>query len=76
MRYAIDGFGGLALRSDEGYRRKIARQLNKGEPLHSLRHQLRYAREGKVTRRQSDQQNEQARCLTVVANSVICWRTE
>lgn len=62
--------------SDEGYRRKIARQLNKGESLHSLRRQLHYAREGKVARRQPSQQNEQAWCLTVVTNAVICWHTE
>jgi TnpA family transposase len=62
--------------SDEGYRRKIARQLNKGESLHSLRRQLHYAREGKVARRQPEQQNEQACRLTVVTNAVICWHTE
>lgn len=62
--------------SDESYRRKIARQLNKGESLHALRRQLHYAREGKVARRQPEQQNEQAWCLTVVTNSVVCWHTE
>ncbi|MFE5549119.1 Tn3 family transposase [Streptomyces sp. NPDC056534] len=62
--------------SDEGYRRKIARQLNRGESIHSLRRQLHYAREGKITRRQPEQQNEQAWCLTVVTNAVICWHTE
>lgn len=41
--------------SDEGHRRKIARQLNKGESLHALRRQLHYAREGKVTRRRPEQ---------------------
>ncbi|MEY9997599.1 TnpA family transposase [Streptomyces sp. V4I8] len=62
--------------SDPSYRRKIARQLNKGESIHALRRQLHYAREGKVTRRQPEQQNEQAWCLTVVTNAVICWHTE
>ncbi|WP_406500097.1 transposase [Streptomyces sp. NBC_00846] len=62
--------------SDESYRRKIARQLNKGESLHALRRQLHDAREGKVARRQPEQQNEQAWCLTVVTNSVVCWHTE
>ncbi|MFE2283789.1 Tn3 family transposase [Streptomyces sp. NPDC059443] len=62
--------------SDEGYRRKIARQLNKGEALHALRRQLHYAREGKITRRQPEQQNEHAWCLTVVTNAVVCWHTE
>ncbi|MFI6049976.1 Tn3 family transposase [Streptomyces violascens] len=62
--------------SDPAYRRKIARQLNKGGSLHSLRRQLHYAREGQVTRRQPEQQNEQAWCLTVVTNAVVCWHTE
>ncbi|MDT9698294.1 Tn3 family transposase [Streptomyces sp. P17] len=62
--------------SDPSYRRKIARQLNKGESIHSLRRQLHYAREGKITRRQPEQQNEQAWCLTVTTNAVICWHTE
>ncbi|MGW0828514.1 Tn3 family transposase [Streptomyces sp. NPDC002845] len=62
--------------SDESYRRKIARQLNKGESIHALRRQLHYAREGKVTRRQPAQQNEQAWCLTIATNAVICWHTE
>ncbi|WP_267889685.1 Tn3 family transposase [Streptomyces acidiscabies] len=61
--------------SDPVYRRKIARQLNKGESLHTLRRQLHYAREGKVTRRQPEQRNAQAWCLTVVTNAVVCWRT-
>ncbi|PWI05181.1 hypothetical protein DIZ27_40850 [Streptomyces sp. NWU339] len=58
------------------YRCKSARQLNKGESLHFLRRQLHYAREGKVTRSQPEQQNEQAWCLTVVTNAVVCWHTE
>ncbi|MFI0114550.1 Tn3 family transposase [Streptomyces globisporus] len=62
--------------SDEGYRRKIARHLNKGESIHALRRQLHYAHEGKITRRQPERQNEQAWCLTVVTNAVICWHTE
>ncbi|MFD9412993.1 Tn3 family transposase [Streptomyces sp. NPDC059989] len=41
-----------------------------------MRRQLHYAREGKVTRRQPEQQNEQAWCLTVVTNAVVCWHTE
>ncbi|MFB7237894.1 Tn3 family transposase [Streptomyces sp. NPDC056269] len=62
--------------SDEGYRRKIARHLNKGESIHALRRQLHYAHDGKITRRQPERQNEQAWSLTVVTNAVICWHTE
>ena len=34
--------------SDPAYRRKIARQLNKGESLHALRRDLHYAHQGTV----------------------------
>ncbi|MGH3982601.1 MAG: Tn3 family transposase [Pseudonocardiaceae bacterium] len=37
--------------ADEAYRRRITRQLNKGETLHSLRRDLSFAREGAVRRR-------------------------
>ena len=37
--------------ADETYRRKIARQLNKGESLHALRRDLLYAHEGALRRR-------------------------
>ena len=35
--------------SDPAYRRKIARQLNKGESLHALRRDLHYAQQGTIT---------------------------
>jgi TnpA family transposase len=36
--------------SDKSYRRRIGRQLNKGENLHSLRRALAYAHEGALRR--------------------------
>ena len=36
--------------SDPAYRRKIARQLNKGESLHALRRDLHYAQQGTIGR--------------------------
>jgi TnpA family transposase len=62
--------------SDESYRRKIARQLNKGESLHALRRALFYAHEGALRRRFRDEQAEQAWCLTVATNAVVTWSTE
>ena len=46
--------------SDETYRRKIARQLNKGENLHALRRDLFYASEGAIRHHNPEQQTEQA----------------
>ncbi|SDG69828.1 Transposase and inactivated derivatives, TnpA family [Lentzea fradiae] len=79
---ALVEFGGLqrtlyALRylADEAYRRRITRQLNKGESLHSLRRDLFFAHEGSVRRRHHDQQTEQALCLSLVVNAIITWNT-
>lgn len=64
--------------SDPAYRRKISRQLNKGESLHALKRDLLYAHEGTVRARhlQQQQQTEQAWCLTLVTNAVVAWTTE
>ena len=62
--------------ADPAYRRKISRQLNKGESLHALRRDLLYAHEGAVRARHLEQQTEQAWCLTLVTNAVVAWTTE
>ncbi|MEU4376994.1 Tn3 family transposase [Pseudonocardia alni] len=62
--------------SDPTYRRKISRQLNKGESLHALKRDLLYAHEGTVRARHLEQQTEQAWCLTLVTNAVVAWTTE
>ncbi len=62
--------------SDPDYRRKISRQLNKGESLHALRRDLLYAHEGTIRARQLADQSEQARCLTLATNAVIAWTTK
>jgi TnpA family transposase len=62
--------------SDPAYRRKISRQLNKGESLHALKRDLLYAHEGAVRARHLDAQTEQAWCLTLVTNAVVAWTTE
>lgn len=62
--------------SREDDRRKISRQLNKGESMHALRRDVFYAHEGAIRRRHLQQQTEQAWCLTVSTNAVIAWMTE
>jgi len=62
--------------SDPAYRRKISRQLNKGESLHALKRDLLYAHEGTIRGRHLEQQTEQAWCLTLVTNAVVAWTTE
>ncbi|GAA3097768.1 Tn3 family transposase [Streptosporangium carneum] len=62
--------------SDPPYQRKITRQLNKGESLHALRRDLHYAQQGAIVRPHLQDQTEQAWCLTLLTDSVICWTTE
>jgi TnpA family transposase len=62
--------------ADSAHRRKISRQLNKGESLHALKRDLLYAHEGAVRARHLEQQTEQAWYLTLVTNAVIAWTTE
>ena len=62
--------------SDPDYRRKISRQLNKGESLHALQRDLLYAHEGMIRARHLQDQTEQAWCLTLATNAVIAWTTE
>jgi len=62
--------------ADETYRRRIGRQLNKGENVHALKRQLAYAGEGAIRRRHHEQQTEQMWCLTLATNAIITWTTE
>ncbi|MEU4672961.1 Tn3 family transposase [Amycolatopsis sp. NPDC023774] len=62
--------------ADPAYRRKISRQLNKGESLHALKRDLICTREGTVRARHLEAQTEQAWCLTLVTNAVVAWTTE
>ena len=60
---------------NQDYRHRIHRQLNKGEALHALRRFLFFAHEGKVQRRQADQQTNQILCLNLVTNAIVTWNT-
>ena len=62
--------------SREDYRRKISRQLNKGESVHALKRDVFYANEGAISRRHLQQQTEQAWCLTLATNGITTWTTE
>ena len=62
--------------SREDYRRKISRQLNKGESMHALRRDVFYAHEGAVRRHHLQAQTEQAWCLTLTTNAISTWTAE
>ena len=59
----------------EAYRRRIDRQLNKGEALHALRQFLFFANGGQIRRREDEDQRVQADCLNLMTNVVIAWNT-
>lgn len=59
----------------EELRRRIQVQLNKGEALHALRRFLVIAHEGKIRRKDEEQQNHQAGCLNLLTNAVVVWNT-
>jgi TnpA family transposase len=61
--------------ADEDLRRRVRRQLNKGESLHALRRDLFFAHQGHVRRRHLDDQVDQALCLTLVTNAAVLWTT-
>ena len=43
--------------------------------LHALRRFLFFAHEGKLQRRQADQQTNQILCLNLVTNAIVTWNT-
>jgi hypothetical protein len=57
--------------TDEAFRRRIGRQLNRGEALNDLRRFLFFAHRGDVRYRHHDDQTTQAHCLTLVTNACV-----
>ena len=60
---------------DINTRRRVSRQLNQGEAIHSLRNHLFYANQGKIKGKTDEQLNHQIGCLNLVTNIVIVWNT-
>jgi TnpA family transposase len=65
----------LRYAESEDLRKRIGRQLNKGEELHALRRFLFFAHEGHVRKRQPEEQTEQALCLNLLTDALILWNT-
>lgn len=61
--------------NSEDYRRRINRQLNKGESIHSLRRFLMFARQGELRQRKQEDLANQSSCLTLVTNAVVVWNS-
>ncbi len=61
--------------ASEELRRRIKRQGNKQESLHALRDALMFAHAGQLRHRASEDQANQASCLNLVVNAIVCWNT-
>ena len=57
------------------FRRRIGRQLNRGEALNDLRRFIAFAHRGDVRYRHHDDQTMQAHCLTLVTNTCVLSTT-
>ena len=60
---------------DHEHRRRIHRQLNKGEAIHALRKDIFYANRGEIRKRHEHEQDTQTLCLNLLTNAVIAWNT-
>ncbi|MBF0205847.1 MAG: Tn3 family transposase [Oligoflexia bacterium] len=61
--------------SDEKYQKKIGKQLNKGEAIHTLEQFISFCNESKVRVADPEDQQLQASCLNLMTNAVIAWNT-
>ena len=61
--------------TDEAFRRRIGRQLNRGEALNDLRRFIFFANRGAVRYPHHDDQTTQAHCHTLVVNACVLSTT-
>jgi TnpA family transposase len=61
--------------TDEAFRRRIGRQLNRGEALNDLRRFIFFANRGTVRYSDHEDQTTQAHCHTLVVNTCILSTT-
>ena len=60
--------------AEEVFRRRIGRQLNRGESVNDLRRHLWVAQRGNVHHRHHDDQTMQAHCHTLLTNAcILCY---
>lgn len=61
--------------NDEGYRRRILTQLNRGEGRHSVARAICHGQRGEIRKRYREGQEDQLGALGLVTNIVILWNT-
>lgn len=65
----------LAYLDDDGYRRRILTQLNRGEARHSLARAVFYGKRGELHQKYREGQEDQLSALGLVVNAIILWNT-
>ena len=60
---------------DEGYRRHILRQLNRGEGKHVVARIICHGQRGEIYKRYREGQEDQLGALGLITNAVILWNT-
>ena len=61
--------------TDPGLRRKVQRQLNKGEHRHGLSRWVFFANQGEFQTGDYEEIMNKASCLSLVSNAVLYWNT-
>ena len=59
----------------EQYRRRIGKQLDKGETVNALRDHLCYGNKGQIRKHGQEEQLDQGLCISLVMNCIIVWNT-
>ena len=54
-------------------RKKVSRQLNKGEQLHNLKLFLRFGGDGFIRKQQEEEQQVTVQSMSVLTNIVLVW---
>ena len=60
---------------DSFTRKRISKQLNKGEALHRLRSALLFGKHGELDSLEDEPLNLQSSCLNLVTNAVVIFNT-
>ena len=65
----------LSYIGDEGYRRRILAQLNRGEGRHGLARAVFHGKRGELRQRYREGQEDQLGALGLVVNLLVLWTT-
>ena len=65
----------LAYIDDEAYRRRVVRQINRGEGRHSVARAVFFGKRDELRQRYKEGQEDQLGALGLVVNAIVLWNT-